>query len=412
VRHGVDLRHLILYSGGAVEPHETAHVGVLKLTSGSRASFLDGRLQVFKYWTPEQVPQIEIGEEEAKEELRGVLNRAVADRLQGARHVGVALSSGLDSTTVAALAAKQLHTQGRRLESLTHVPAFPCDLRGDERSLVADFTAVYSISSFLFDAARISPIDASKQVLEELGTPDFSGTSVFWVREMCRLAGVLGWDLMLTGKRGNYTISWPGPGRQHRVLATLRGLLASRGWPVPRHHAGTRIFKWGAICSLLSSDDRSHLFARAAHRNVLAPGLLPELAAAEGLEVSDPTADLRVVEFCLSLPSRFFDPNPHGKRWLIRQAMEDFLPKQIVLAGPKKRQVGDLVDRVRASHRNVEENLAAAADSPVLREFLDLEFLNNSWLDLKSGRSRRPRGDAMTICEGLKLAHFLDISSP
>jgi asparagine synthase (glutamine-hydrolysing) len=84
---------------------------VRKLPAGHWLTYTDGRVKVEPYWTVTFRPERAIGVAEAVEKLRGVLDLAVRQHLVSDVPLGVFLSGGIDSSTVAAFAAP--HVGGR-----------------------------------------------------------------------------------------------------------------------------------------------------------------------------------------------------------------------------------------------------------------------------------------------------------
>ena len=67
-----------------------------------------------RYWHPERAPRLPPAtDDQYAEEFLALYSRAVADRLRGPDPIGVHVSGGLDSSSVAVLAARQLRREGR-----------------------------------------------------------------------------------------------------------------------------------------------------------------------------------------------------------------------------------------------------------------------------------------------------------
>ncbi len=84
---------------------------IRKLPAGHWLTYTDGRLKVEPYWTVPLDPDRSIGAADAVDRLRGVLDLAVRQHLVSDVPLGVFLSGGIDSSTVAAVAAR--HVGGR-----------------------------------------------------------------------------------------------------------------------------------------------------------------------------------------------------------------------------------------------------------------------------------------------------------
>ena len=92
---------------GAVSEPLTAIDGVLALPAAHRARFSGGRLSVDRYWQPSEATDDDIAEEDATAELRRLLDDAVRRHLVSDAPLGIFLSGGLDSSLLAALAARE-----------------------------------------------------------------------------------------------------------------------------------------------------------------------------------------------------------------------------------------------------------------------------------------------------------------
>jgi asparagine synthase (glutamine-hydrolysing) len=82
--------------------------GVRKLEPGTLATFKDGRITLERYWRPQISPGLgrDIDESDAIDRLNELLRKSVERRVIADVPVGVLLSGGLDSSLVAALAAR------------------------------------------------------------------------------------------------------------------------------------------------------------------------------------------------------------------------------------------------------------------------------------------------------------------
>ena len=83
--------------------------------------------------------------------------------------------------------------------------------------------------------------------------------------------------------------------------------------------------------------------------------MLAEMSAAYGVMVRDPTADIRLLCYCLAVPPHLFiDPNTGLDRMLIRAAMSGRLPDAIRLNQRRGMQAADIVVRLRTDRDAME----------------------------------------------------------
>ena len=95
-------------------PERTFFRALRKLPPGHALTVEGSAARLDRYWRPEQAPKARPATDAVHAEaFLDLFSRAVKDRLRGADPVGVHLSGGLDSSSVAVLAARELRRQGR-----------------------------------------------------------------------------------------------------------------------------------------------------------------------------------------------------------------------------------------------------------------------------------------------------------
>jgi asparagine synthase (glutamine-hydrolysing) len=125
--------------------------------------------------------------------------------------------------------------------------------------------------------------------------------------------------------------------------------------------------------------------------------LWAENAAAGGLDVRDPTADVRVMRYCLAVPDRFFcGPTFQDDRWLLRSAMAGWLPEQVRLNRRHGLQAADLLERLRSEAPAVDSLLTALAAGRAA-DYLDFPRLQNLWQRVQNESSPEARNQTATI---------------
>jgi asparagine synthase (glutamine-hydrolysing) len=102
----VALHHYLTY--GYVPTPQTAFRHIRKLPPASTLVWEDGRISVERYWTLRYTPKLEIGEDEAAEQLLALLRQATRLRLMSEVPLGAFLSGGIDSSAVVALMAEAM----------------------------------------------------------------------------------------------------------------------------------------------------------------------------------------------------------------------------------------------------------------------------------------------------------------
>jgi len=105
---------------------------------------VNGRAErIRRWWRPEDAPDIRLGSDEAyRRAFLEHYRRAVRDRLDDTGEVGAHLSGGLDSSSIAVLAARELRPSGRRLHALCWHPP-PNDSQTEEEA--AEYRLIESV---------------------------------------------------------------------------------------------------------------------------------------------------------------------------------------------------------------------------------------------------------------------------
>jgi asparagine synthase (glutamine-hydrolysing) len=404
--------------------------GVARVEPGHIATLTRGGARSRNYW---HMPTREIRfarQADYVEAFREQLDRATRARLRGAGPlVGAHLSAGLDSSAIAATAARLLGSEGGVL-ALTSAPRAGFDgpvPRGriaDESALAGATAALYpNMEHRLVRSDGLSPLTLLKRdpalFQEPMGLPC---NQVWWtaVNDAARARGV---RVMLTGEFGNLSLTAGGVAMLSEFLRTgrwwrwlreatafrgsdgprWRGILASSFAPwVPARlwRAITRAAQGPNVASegvqMLRPELRGPLVERAFRegRNgrperdermlrwrILQgadPGSFRKATLGRwGIDERDPTADRRLVEFCIALPPEQFLSGGVTRR-LAREALADRLPPA-VLNGPRGYQGADWFEwldpaDIRATLAELE-----AGDQAELLDFPRLHALAASW---------------------------------
>jgi asparagine synthase (glutamine-hydrolysing) len=139
-----------------------------------------------RWWSPALLPDESMTEEQAAEALREALTGAVRLRLRSDVPIGAFLSSGIDSTLVAGLAAKELGVSGAQLETFTL--GFD-DWRFDERAGARQTASAIGSNHHeeVFDADTFSA-DEVVALCRRLDQPfgDSSFLTTYWLSRMMR----------------------------------------------------------------------------------------------------------------------------------------------------------------------------------------------------------------------------------
>jgi asparagine synthase (glutamine-hydrolysing) len=465
IDRGLDDGSVADYLVGLHAPGEgTFYRAVRRLAAGHSLSVTTERLAVARHWRLEHVPAVRLrSDDEYAEAFRATFALAVRGRLRTDHGVAVSLSGGLDSTAVAAVAARQLAARGRRLEAFHAVPAegaaypVPSGWVADEMPYLRALQAIHPNLEIHREPASgrtpLSDLDAS---FWRHDRPTRAVGNRHWIESILEAARSRGVGVLLTGQFGNGTLSWSGAGVLANLAAGGRWLALAR--ELRARCRGPRSVLWSlrteviapllpvrlrlaagdlrrgapfwAGSSLIHPDlarrtDLVERFSsrgmdpasrplpdsRAQRRRNLAeePGeIWASSGAAFGLHVSDPTADRRLIEFCLSIPDDQFLRLGESRR-LVRHAMRGEVPDAILRRTDRGLQAPDrfarLGDPVAALRREADR----IGRSALVRECLDLALVRRLLDEAAALGPRDPQQVATLsrVLQGIVVGRFL-----
>jgi hypothetical protein len=126
------------------------------------------------------------------------------------------------------------------------------------------------------------------------------------------------------------------------------------------------------------------------------------------LEVVDPTADLRLIEFSFSISESLFNKKGLTK-YIYRKMMESCLPKEILFQKLKIAQSADILNRltkVSTQLISLKKQLQMGASSKIIKDY-DVDFTNYFGQDdVRQFNLSRQKG--MVLLRKLSLSWFID----
>ncbi|NNE99291.1 MAG: hypothetical protein HKN25_09765 [Pyrinomonadaceae bacterium] len=388
--------------------------GIRRLNPGHTLTVSPTTERLDRYWIPEDSKDVRYAsDEEYAEAARDIYTRAVNDRLRTTLPVGVHLSGGLDSSSVAVLAARERRRKGLAppvAYSWSPPPDLTADISDEHQRIGAicrqeGLTAQYCptnaediISVFRKDPTR-RPIHVTE--LAEIT-----------VRKKAHADGV---RLILSGWGGDDTLSFEGSGYYSYLL--LRGRLIRLFRERRRHGSPLKFMLREALLLMFRDryDGQGKVRARSLRPSGPETFLLPELLAkrtmrkipcrqssprstmlwrwrshwitnrieswaAHGAEknilYAYPLLDRRLMEFCAGLPAeQFFREG--SPRLIMRNAMKGILPDEVRLQKSKGEPVRvkqGLGEAYRAFEK-IGRQLANQTEMPSRARYFDMDGL-------------------------------------
>jgi asparagine synthase (glutamine-hydrolysing) len=402
----------------------------------------DGSMQQRRYWSPADIKPVRLPSDQAYADgLRDGLDRAVRRQMRSATPIGCHLSGGLDSSSVAALAARALAANNGRLATFTQVPRegfdgpVPTGHYGDERPYVEEIRKLAgNIDVTYVRNDECDDLADLERFFLALESPVRNPTNLGWMLAISRLARAQGRRVLLGGLFGNYTISWRGWSQAVDHLRRLRLLTAYRQWRL--YYRRSSFSNWVAFRKLLIEPLLPEKLAswadRRRHPQRIAPwqdhaAIRPDFAAAMGIdaragavghdflyrmrpgerstglaivdyvgdwhaaekavtgvEVRDPTADIDVVSYCFGVPPEQYLAEGVD-RSLVRRAMWGLLPESVLTNRLSGLQSADWYEKLERRRGELAAEIAELSASPLARRAIDLPRLERALQSWPSG---------------------------
>ena len=180
--------------------------GLRRLEHGCAVQLEHGRWSERRYWTPTYAPPLELNEDELAEMTRERLTEAIRRSIGDANRVGILLSGGIDSSSVAALASSEVAAAGGTLH--TYSATFPTLETADEAAEIEAIVDFHGLEGTRMDVLGGSAFGGTLEYLDAWELPDISYNG-FVARLLCKRAAADGMDIVLTGEGGDQVFATP-----------------------------------------------------------------------------------------------------------------------------------------------------------------------------------------------------------
>jgi asparagine synthase (glutamine-hydrolysing) len=413
------------------------------------------------YWNPVGPRGAAARPGEYEEGLRSVIDTAVTAHLRGVGDVVASeLSSGLDSSTVTATAAR-LFPEGE-LVAFTAVPrtgfsgGAPPNSIADESQLAAATARLYpNIEHVVIRNSGESPLKWLDRAFVYQQQPMANLANAVWGQAIHQAARQRGANTILKASAGNLTSSYSGleylplllsQGRLPNLLRISSELLRNGMRPLAlgasilgpftppaiwtalrrltRRRTGVMSFSAVNRAQLeqvqMKSRDRGWDLAERPRRDPLEnriwalkradggnayKGVLAEW----GLSVRDPTADRRVIEYTLAVPYEEF-LSGGAPRSLARRAFADRLPRGVIDARVRGYQSADWYEALNGARSEIEDELALIMRCDAAAEALDFDWLDDcvhTWPSEGWERDDIRSRYRLGLLRGISAGHFI-----
>ncbi len=326
----------------------TCYREVYKIAAGHHIRVTSHSLQKQKYWSlKDQKRSLPYKRrEDYYEAFRELFASAVKTRMNTDHKVMAHISGGLDSSAVASMAAQLASEKDQTLHGFTAIPrtlegpSFRNGWLYHEMPVVQSVLAQYpNIEHFVFHTDPVAdPYQELRPFLAFTDQPYRNISNYHWILASLQRLTTLGGRILLTGGRGNASISWAGQSWRDKASALYRG---AKIWKNPEQlfegyyaHHNQKFLRTVAAKRILRRRGiilDKHYFMLSQRFSSSINGSSRPLSLWYGVEQLDPTMDLKLVEFCYNLPQwvYFRGRETLEKRLLVREALAGIVPEPV-----------------------------------------------------------------------------------
>jgi asparagine synthase (glutamine-hydrolysing) len=403
----------------------TPYAGIQRLTFGHRLRWRPGEApQITRWFTPEDEPVAAPGS--GVDQLRAAIRDAVVEEVEGADGCSVAMSGGLDSPTVAVVAAEVLGARSRGVHRSPVLALCASPQPGTPPTGTAKVADDWSAASAVGDRVAgldvrrlvnqgmVGPLDFADDFHVRWAMPVSAPANLWWLRESESVSAREARRVILTGTSGNATFSVGPPGAPGRLLRDgsreasrahfgVRGGVGPPGWPARVGRSAVwddlRGDGWsgktrGALLAAMrrrraggsppsplrggiATEMPEHVLAMTPYvRWCLAEPLSAAVGPWSGADVrwADPLGSPQVIRAAFALPAD--DWTAGGlDRSVARRLTRGMLPDQVRLRRSRGDQSADLPDLIRRDAHRYTAALASFRESPTTAEILDTDVM-------------------------------------
>ncbi|WP_160674404.1 asparagine synthase-related protein [Clostridium sp. C8-1-8] len=454
------------------EPTDTVYKDVYQILPGHSITVTNDKLEIEQYWNPlrDIKPAKFKSDEECIEQFKKIFFEAVSCRLRTTGEVGMMLSGGLDSGSVACVAARELEKDKKVIHAFSSIPMVGFDKENTKRLTVNESEYIESevnkYKNIEVNYCRSEGKDSLTdidEIIDILEQPYKIVQNIFWYKEIIKKAAENGCSIILNGQFGNSTISngefmthFKTLIEQGKLLTLAKEIkLLSRDINVPRRNIVKVVAKAAIPFSIRNfiakkskDNDRfssvsvnpelirkwdvesrfdqkgfnlltdKFLDIEAYRKSLVDPLPMNHIATVEtkitlyyGLVLRDPTRDKRLIEFCLSLPSDQFVRNGED-RILIRRAMKDILPDKVRLNKTAYGlQSADWLNRLKPKWNEVLKEFKRIAEDESLKTYLDIDKINKEVSKIEDSFDEEKSDTILMLLISLVFAKFVKSKS-
>lgn len=394
---------LLAYPG---KPDETSYEHIKKVPSASKVILKTGSTKTILYWQPNSTTKHYSKNEEAYEEFNHLLHLVLDEIITNDTIVATTLSSGLDSSFLTAFTAQKMASQNRPLFAVTAVPLNEykelesARRYGNELFLSQLLVARFSNLVHVIDNAQnVSLLGALHQSLKIHGYPVRNALNQHWLLSMLQQLQLIEVKKLLIAQMGNLTISWPFVElrqsliRKFLQIAAMKMNIDNRQFVLRHKNLYNKQFLKQYQLPLFFKQAQYHpsfqSFSFDEKRNYFLKQYLwqgystwNEKGIHYNIDIVDPFADPRIINFCFSLPTHFFVKHKES-RLFVKRLGKELVPTEIINNPKRAIQSADIELRIQKEYNQIKNLLKYSLKNDLLNEIFDVQYIYEQFVSNK-----------------------------
>ncbi len=452
VNYSLNEKKAAYYLLGSYDDREiTFYNNISRLPAANRLIVTDDTFELIKYWSLDYNKKINLdSENEYFTSFRKIFNNAVKVRLRSAFPVGAMLSGGLDSSSIVCTARNMLMKNNNSYPLKTFSLIFDNTPEGDEREFINHVIKKGFIQPIFINADNYSPVFDNNPILWNNDEPN-RAFNLYYDYLLDEAANKNSIRILLDGLGGDSTVSH-GKGlvvdylnnnnfkkafneinctskrlQQNKTKLFVNELILTCPDSFLIKFLNNNILKNNR--NILNHDFQEYINehyellsknkivnlsdkAKEYHFNMLNSGLIQhtfeeinKITTYFNVEQRYPFYDVNLLEFCLAVPSEI--KRKYGwDRFLMRQAMNEVLPKEIQWRENKKTGINSNIKNFISHDSKFID--AVLNDNEIIQKYVDIDLLQKLWEDVK--KNQRPK-EFFLLWNGISLALWLNQSN-
>jgi asparagine synthase (glutamine-hydrolysing) len=417
----------------AVDVTNTVYKSIKQIPPAHSLTVKCGRIVIKRYCRVVCEEKLRLkNTDEYVDAFKEVFQESVNSKLRTFRKVGSHLSGGLDSGSVASFAAASLRNENKKLYTYSYIPEDnfvdwtpKYRMANETPQISATINHIGNVESEFLSFKGRSTLTEIDDWLDVMEMPYKFFENSFWVKGILEKGQEQGIGIMLNGARGNLGISW-GPALDYYAILLKKFKWVRLNKEVNQYSTNLGVVDKKRIYSLISKkafplfkqlldSSQPYNFPDVINKDFVTRHKVKEKLDSLGFELNntksiyevrkehfeknyvwnttgtsnsklslrysiwnrDPTNDLRVIKYCLSVPEEQYVQNGLD-RSLIRNATKGFLPDQVRLNQQCRGiQGADWLHRMIPNWGNFVNEMDSMVKDPIMNEYFNGEKIKS-----------------------------------